>query len=63
MALPLTNYWDLGRKAAEARNSDDESTATDLSSQFRSEQTKEVETRRKAANDAYHRGFYQHRKI
>lgn len=63
MSTPLTTYWDVGRKAAEARNEDDEPTALTLSEQFRKEQAKEPEPRRRAVNDAYHRAFRLYRKI
>lgn len=63
MPTPLTTFWDLGRKGAEARNADDEPTAVTISTQFRNEQTKEPEAHRRAANDAYHRAFRLYRKI
>lgn len=63
MPTALAIYWDTGRKAAEARNADDEATAQTLSEQLKRELAKESEPRRRAANDAYHRAFYLHRKI
>lgn len=58
---PLTEYWDTGRKAAEAHNEEDD--AATHSDHFRKARAAEPETRRAAASDAYHRAYRLYRKI
>lgn len=59
----ITDFWELGRKAADARNIDDEPAALQISDQFRKARAAEKEGDREAASVAYHRSFGLHRKL
>jgi hypothetical protein len=63
LLTPATTYWDLGRKAAEARNQDNEPAALEVSDQFRKFRKDEREDDKEPASVAYHRAYRQYRRI
>jgi hypothetical protein len=59
----IAAYWDAGRKAAEARNEQDNAGAERLSLWFRNARNEESDANRQQATDAYQKAYRQHRRI
>ena len=63
MVHSIAAYWDAGRKAAEARNEQDNAAAERHSEWFRKARNEESDANRYNVTEAYQKAYRQYRRI